>query len=876
MAAEKLSVYKSKRNFAITSEPAEGGAEGQDALSFVVQKHWATRLHYDFRIELDGVMLSWAVPKGPSYDPKDKRLAAHVEDHPISYSSFEGTIPAGQYGAGKVIVWDNGTWHPIGDPHAGLKAGNLKFELRGHKLKGKWALIKIKGREERGDPWLLIKEKDEFVRPASEFSVVDEFPDSLMGSKAEASAKPSTKASAAKKRAAKAAAPDMAATVDGIASPPTGNAARGAKAKAGGAPHPSAKKAELPATFAPQLATLVDAPPGDHADWRFEIKWDGYRLLARVEGKQIQLFTRNGNDWTAKLKPLSAEVERMKLPDGWYDGEIVVLNDKGVPDFGALQNAFDAARAKSIAYFVFDAPYLAGFDMRDVPLDDRRSALQAALAATPSEVVRFSEAFDAPPESIVASACQLGLEGVIAKRRDSAYRSTRSSNWIKLKCSHRQEFVIGGWTDPKASRAGIGALLLGVYEDGKLRYAGNVGSGFDSKTLSSTRAKLDELAAEANPFAKGDAIAGKPHWVEPKLVAEVTFGEWTSSGHVRHSVFHGLRLDKDAKLIVREKASPTPRGAKAQSPAKAAPKAPREEPVSHALNTKLKITNPERVIDATTGITKIELIRYYGLVGKLMMEHLKDRPVSLVRAPAGVGGQLFFQKHAEVEKLPGIAQLDQALDPEHPPMLEVAAADGLLSAAQWNVVEVHTQNALAKNYERPDRVVFDLDPGEGVDWAMIKQAAELMRSFLGDLGLAAFLKTSGGKGLHVVVPLKPKADWDSSKAFTKAIVEHMSKTIPRMFVAKAGGKNRVGRIFIDWLRNGRGSTTACAWSARSRPGLGISVPVDWSELANLRGGDHWNIRTAQTRLDVGNDPWKGYAKSAKTLDAAAKALGAPL
>ena len=876
MAAEKLATYKSKRDFAITSEPAEGGEEGKDALSFVVQKHWATRLHYDFRIELDGVMLSWAVPKGPSYDPRDKRLAAHVEDHPISYSSFEGTIPAGQYGAGKVIVWDNGTWHPIGDPQAGLNAGNLKFELRGHKLKGKWALIKIKGREERGDPWLIIKEKDEFVRPASEFSVVDEAPDSVLGAAAAASAKPAGTAPPAKKIAAKAAAPEMAAAVDGLASASTGKTAKRPKAKVAAAPHPSAKKAALPGTFAPQLATLVDAPPGDHADWRFEIKWDGYRLLARVEGKQIQLFTRNGNDWTAKLKPLRAEIERMALPEGWYDGEIVVLNDKGVPDFGALQNAFDAARAKSIAYFVFDAPYLAGFDMREVPLDDRRDALQATLSVVPSEIVRFSEAFDAPAESIVASACHLGLEGVIAKRRDSAYRSARASDWIKLKCSHRQEFVIGGWTDPKASRTGIGALLLGVYEGGKLRYAGNVGSGFDSKTLSSTRAKLDVLAADASPFAKGDAIAGKPHWVEPRLVAEVTFGEWTSSGHVRHSVFHGLRLDKDPKTIVREKASPAPRGAKAQSPAKAAPKAAaaaREEPVSHALNTKLKITNPERVIDVSTGITKIELIRYYGLVGKLMMEHLKNRPVSLVRAPAGVGGQLFFQKHAEVEKLPGISKLDQALDPEHPPMLEVATSDGLLSAAQWNVVEVHTQNATAKDYERPDRVVFDLDPGEGVDWAMIQQAAELMKSFLEDLGLSAFLKTSGGKGLHVVVPLKPKANWDPSKGFTKAVVEHMSKTIPQMFVAKAGGKNRVGKIFIDWLRNGRGSTTACAWSARSRPGLGISVPVDWSELGHLRGGDHWTIRSAQSRLDVGNDPWRGYAKAAKTLDAAAKALG---
>ena len=866
VATEKLALYKAKRDFSITSEPAEGGTEGTEALSFVVQKHWATRLHYDFRIELDGVMLSWAVPKGPSYDTKDKRLAAHVEDHPISYSSFEGTIPAGQYGAGKVIVWDEGTWHPIGDPHAMLKAGNLKFKLRGQKLQGKWALIRIKGRGEKQEPWLLIKEKDEFTRPASEFSVVDEFPDSVKVSKL-AEKRPSRKKAAAPVAGA------LAEAADQIAKPATKRMKVAAAAKPGVAPHPNAEKSDLPATFSPQLATLVEAPPGDHADWLFEIKFDGYRLLARVAGAEIALFTRNGNDWTAKLKPLRAEIARLKLPDGWYDGEIVVLNDKGVPDFGALQNAFDAARAKSIAYFVFDAPYLGGFDLRQVPLEDRRRLLQAALATQPSAIVRFSETFDAPAESIVASACHLGLEGVIAKRRDSTYRSARSSDWIKLKCSHRQEFVIGGWTDPKASRTGIGALLLGVYEGGQLRYAGNVGAGFDSKALASTRAKLDAIAAETNPFAKGDAIPGRPHWVEPTLVAEVTFGEWTSAGHVRHSVFHALRLDKEASTIVREKASAAPRDAKASKTIKAAAKAPREEPVSHALNTQLRITNPDRVIDASTGITKVELIRYYGLVGALMLPHLAGRPVSLVRAPAGVGGQLFFQKHAEVEKLPGIAQLDAALDPAHPPMLEVATVDGLLSAAQWNVVEVHTQNALAKDYEHPDRIVFDLDPGEGVDWPMIRQAAELMRSFLDDLGLVAFLKTSGGKGLHLVVPLKPQADWDWSKAFSKAIVDHVAKTLPQTFVNKAGGKNRVGKIFVDWLRNGRGSTTACAWSARSRPGLGISVPVAWEELGQLRGGDHWTIRSAPTRLDVGNDCWNGYAKAARTLNAAAKKLG---
>ena len=875
MTAEKLAVYKSKRDFSVTREPSDGGAEGTEGLTFVVQKHWATRLHYDFRIELDGVMLSWAVPKGPSYDSKDKRLAAHVEDHPISYSGFEGTIPAGQYGAGKVIVWDEGTWHPIGDPHAALKAGNLKFELRGHKLKGKWALIRMKGRGEKQEPWLLIKEKDEFTRPATEFSVVDELPDSVKTPDAARAPAPAGKRS--RPKTVPPSPPNgMAEALDKIARPAVKVRKAVSARKTGVASHPAAKKSGLPSTFSPQLATLVEAPPGDHSDWIFEIKFDGYRLLTRVEGEGIQLFTRNGNDWTPKLKPLQAEIARLELPDGWYDGEIVVLNDKGVPDFGALQNAFDASRAKSIAYFVFDAPYLAGFDMRQVPLEERRRLLKATLDANPSVIVRFSEAFEAPAESIVASACHLGLEGVIAKRRDSAYQSSRSTDWIKLKCSHRQEFVIGGWTDPKASRTGVGALLLGVYDAGRLRYAGNVGAGFDTKALSATRSRLDDIGAVASPFAKDDVIPGKPHWVTPTLVAEVTFGEWTSAGHIRHSVFHALRLDKDPTSIVREKATAAPRRVKAESPARRTPNAAaalREEPVSHALNTKVRVTNPERVIDASTGITKVELVRYYGLVGALMMPHLANRPVSLVRAPAGVAGQLFFQKHAEVEKLPGIVQLDASLDVEHPPMLEVVAADGLLSAAQWNVVEVHTQNALAKDYEHPDRIVFDLDPGEGVDWPMIRQAAELMRSFLDDLGLVAFLKTSGGKGLHLVVPLKPKADWDGSKAFSKAVVDHVSRTLPQLFVNKAGGKNRVGKIFVDWLRNGRGSTTACAWSARSRPGLGISVPVAWEELGQLRGGDHWTIRSAQARLDVGNECWKGYPKAAKTLDAAARKLG---
>ena len=834
---DKLDLYKSKRDFSITREPAEGGNAGVDELTFVVQKHWATRLHYDFRLELGGVMLSWAVPKGPSYDTADKRMAIHVENHPISYSSFEGEIPAKQYGAGKVIIWDKGTWHPLGDPEQGYRDGNLKFELRGHKLLGKWALIRIKNkRDSKQEAWLLIKEKDAYMKPAAEFSVVDAFPDSV-------------------------------AALDA----PAKNVDTREMAKA------ESPKASLPAKLAPQLATLVDGPPGDTDNWLFEIKFDGYRLLARIEGTDIQLFTRNGNDWTPKLGRLHATLKKMNLPTGWYDGEIVVLNDKGVPDFGDLQNAFDAESTTDIVFFVFDAPFLDGRDIRQLPLVERRALLQAVMEKKPSDIVRFSEVFAAPPESIVHSACQMGLEGVIGKRKDSVYRSSRSADWIKLKCSHRQEFVIAGWTEPQGSRNGFGALVLGVYgDDGILVYAGNVGTGFNTRSLEEVRGRLDEVSATVSPFVGKTSMIGKPHWVKPVLVAEVTFGEWTKSGHIRHSVFHGLRTDKDATSIVREKAVSAPKASRAKPHAAAQPEKPLEPAGgSHALSTRFRVTNPDRVIDTSSGITKVELVRFYALVGDLMMEHLNNRPVSLVRAPAGVGGQLFFQKHAETEKLPGIRQLDPALDTSHAPMLEVEDKQGLLSAAQWNVVEIHTLNAAATSFELPDRLVFDLDPGEGVEWKDIQKAADVMHIFLDQLGLTSFLKTSGGKGLHIVVPIKPQLDWDTAKGFSQAVVNHLTRTLPDLFVAKSGPKNRIGKIFIDYLRNGLGATTVSAWSARARPGLGVSIPLSWDELGGLKASDQWTIRSVQARLEIGNEPWAAYKKSAKALAKPMKVLGYP-
>jgi len=833
-----LKTYKSKRDFTITPEPAEGGAEGGEHLAFVIQKHWASRLHYDFRLELDGVMMSWAVPKGPSYDTHDKRMAVHVEDHPISYNDFEGTIPAKQYGAGKVIIWDKGSWQPHDDPRKGLAAGNLKFTLHGHKLRGRWVLVRMRGKGEKQEPWLLIKEKDDYARPATEFSVIDEMPDSVK-------ALPM---------------PDGAGKLTPAAAKASDTGPGTKAAKAAKAP----PKVALPEKLSPQLATLVDGPPSNPDDWLFEIKFDGYRILARVDGKDIRLITRNGNDWTHKLQPLQKALASMKLPPGWYDGEIVVHNVEGRPDFGLLQNAFDANAPGDVVYFLFDAPYLDGRDLRDTPLEQRRAQLQAVLDQRPNDTVRYSAALAAAPEDMIAAACSMGLEGIIGKRRDASYTARRSGSWIKLKCGQRQEFVIGGYTDPQGARSGFGSLLLGTYDaDGALRYAGNVGSGFDGDALRDLKAKMDKLAADNSPFAASREIDRKAHWLKPTLVAEVAFGEWTSAGSIRHAVFKGLRKDKKATAIVRE----LPAHLKEEQAV-----TDTEPMVAGKLPASLKVTNPDRVIDKQSGATKIDLVRYYALVGALMLPHLKGRPVSLVRAPAGVGGELFFQKHADTDKMDGVKNLKQALDPGHAPMLEVATQKGLLSAAQWNVVELHTQNASASSYDKPNRMVFDLDPGKGVDWKQVQEAATLMKAFLDHLGLPAFLKTSGGKGLHVVVPIKPGYGWDDVKGFSQAIVAHMAQNIPERFVLKSGPSNRVGKIFIDYLRNGRGSTTACAWSARARPGLGISVPVSWEELGELRGGDHWTVATVHTRLDVGNAPWDGYAKAARGLAPAMKML----
>ena len=828
---DPLEKYRQRRNFGLTPEPATGGEANEHAPVFVIHKHWASRLHYDFRLEFEGTLKSWAVPKGPSLDPHDKRMAVQVEDHPLSYGDFEGTIPPRQYGAGQVIVWDSGTWLATEDPAKGFIEGKLKFELHGHKLQGRWTLIRMHGKNEKQIPWLLIKERDKYTRPAGDYDITQALPDSVK----------------------ELSLPRLDLAIK-----------RGGRNAADGLP-PGSVKRVLPALLEPQLASLAESPPTGEG-WIYELKFDGYRLLTRIDGEQVRCFTRNGHDWTAKVPTLVAAIKSLGPGSGWIDGEIIIPDEAGIPNFGLLQNAFEKTNLVSsdMVYYLFDLPFHAGHDLRSVPLLERRALLKQLIEKAPSPKLRFSDSFEAAPRDLLASACKLGFEGLIAKRADAGYSSGRSTDWIKLKCGQRQEFVICGYTDPKGARSGLGALLLGVHDaSGELKYAGNVGSGFTGRSLADLRNQLDKLAAKDSPFANKTVAGGHSHWVKPVLLAEVSFAAWTAGGRIRHAVFRGLRSDKKPAAITREIA---------MSPS-ALESATHTHPEKPPLPRSLRITHAERIIDTKSGATKLDVIQHYAAVASLMLPHLKGRPVSLLRAPAGVAGDLFFQKHAKDGELPGVKLLDASLDPGHDSLLEISSTTALLSAAQMNTLEFHTWNASASAIGKPDRMTFDLDPGDHLSWSKMQEAAMLLRTLLEELELLAFLKTSGGKGLHVVVPLKRLHDWATVKGFSHAIVKHLASTIPQRFVAKSGPKNRVGKIFVNYLRNGFGATTVSAWSARARPGMGVSVPVAWDELADLGSGAHWNLQNLARRLETGNQPWADYAASAQSLSKAMKIMG---
>jgi len=615
----------------------------------------------------------------------------------------------------------------------------------------------------------------------------------------------------------------------------------------------------LPETFKPQLATLVDAVPS--GDWRYEIKFDGYRMLARIDAGKVALFTRNGHDWTAKMPQQAAALAGLGLESGWLDGEVVVPNEEGAPDFQALQNAFEAGRSGSILYYLFDVPYLNGMDLRDVPLEQRRAALREVLEGSDSALLRFSEDFTDQPDSILESACQMKLEGLIGKRTGSSYTSRRSSSWVKIKCSNRQEFIIVGYTEPKGTRTGFGALLLGLHDDsGKLLYAGKVGTGFNQATLKSLHKQLKKLETDKSPLAKPAPAADVrgAQWLKPELMCEVAYAEMTRQGVVRHSVFHGLRSDKPADAITHERAKPASRSSKAEQR--------QTDPIGSG---RIKISSPERVIDPSSGITKIELARFYAQIAPWALPQLRARPLALVRAPEGITGELFFQKHADKLAIPHITQLDPALDPKHGALLVIDSAAALVGAAQMGTIELHCWNAVAPELEHPDRFVLDLDPDPALPWKSMLEATQLTQTLLDEIGLTSFLKTSGGKGIHIVVPLDPVHGWSEVKAFSQAIAKYLAKLLPSHFSAVSGPKNRVGRIFIDYLRNSRGASTVAPYSVRAREGLPVSVPIHREELADLKGANLWTVRNLLERLqELGDDdPWADMTRVRQTITA---------
>ena len=860
-----LTLYNAKRHFDRTAEPRGERAAKQPAqgLSFFIQRHHARALHYDFRLEWDGVLKSWAVPKGPSLDPGALRLAVQVEDHPLAYGTFEGAIPAGEYGAGDVVLWDRGTWVPRDDPGEGLVQGKLHFELRGTKLHGNWVLFRS-GRNQRH--WMLRKLDDAHAVAGDGNGITERRPESVLKRSAATPARSTRQASA--------------------------TAARGRSTT----PTTRRDAARLPTTLRPQLAVLVGAPPAGDG-WRYEVKYDGYRMLARLSGGAARIVSRNASDWTAKLPAIAAALGKL-AHDAWLDGEIVVFDAAGRTDFQLLQNALDRGHARhaEIVFVVFDLLFLDGADWRERPWHERVEALRQVLAPLNAKgIVRLGESVAGDGATALRKACSLGLEGVIAKRVDAPYLAGRHDAWRKLKCHAEQEFVIVGYTEPTGSREHVGALLLGVHDaNGALRYAGRVGTGFSQDTLAALGKRLAPLQTDAPPLATKPRLPGavRAHWVRPELVAQVRFAEWTSAGQVRQAAFLGLREDKEAREVTRESTAKQtdPRAARATQPRTKAQRgkvprkvaspegatrdegaAPPEKTAARGRATAaadavvagIKVTHPERVVYGRPRTTKLDVVRYYDAVAQYLFEETARRPVSLMRCPQGVASgrgaaiaQCFFQKH--LEHLPAGMRAVRSPNPDVADYVAIERPEALVALAQHGTIEFHTWGARLPKLDRPDRLILDLDPDPALGWPALVDAAQLARTLLQELGLPALLKTTGGKGLHVVVPLKPTREWDAVKDFARALAQRLVQVAPERLIATAAKAQRSGKIFVDYLRNGEGATYVAAYSLRARDGAPVAMPIDWDELTPRRDlrGDHFNITNAVARAAESSALWR--------------------
>ncbi|RYE09779.1 MAG: DNA ligase D [Hyphomicrobiales bacterium] len=832
---EMLNDYRRKRDFTKTAEPSGDTAAGKgQGLRFVVQKHDATRLHYDFRLELDGVLKSWAVTKGPSTNPADKRLAVRVEDHPLEYGDFEGTIPEGQYGGGTVMLWDEGIWEPIGDPHDGLDSGDLKFRLQGQRMKGEWVLVHMKGRDQktgRGprENWLLIKHKDDYATATD--GLTEKFTTSV----------------------------ETGRSIEGIAK---GLKSRKKATKA----EPKAKvwtagqAVALPEFRAPQLATLAeDIPEGD--GWLFEVKYDGYRAIAAVAGPEVRLYTRNANDWTRQFHRLVGPLSKLTKGSVLLDGEICAIKD-GRTDFSTLKDAL--SNGGDLVYFIFDMQEQDGENLEQLPLAERKARLERLLKKANDDALIYSDHVVGHGEKVLAAMRQAKQEGVVAKRTDAPYRHARTREWLKIKVNNRQEFIIGGWR-PSDKKKTFASLLLGTWEGGKLVYRGRVGTGFNARSAAELQRAMDALPLSKPAFADVPRdIVRRARWVEPKLVAEIDFTELTPDGHLRHPSFVGLRHDKPAKQVKLESKAPDAPPTKRQPARKGTlVQLTDDMGIAVANREQVKLTSPTRPVLANESVTKGDLFAYYDAVAERMLPHLGRRPLSLVRVPHGQ--RPFFQKHDSggfSGALKRIAIEEKEADVED--HFYVDSLAGILGCVQMSTLELHIWGSRIDKLEKPDRMVFDIDPDEGLDFRHVRAAAEHIRAELQDLGLETFPMVTGGKGIHVIAPLTPRAEWPDVKAFCRAFADGLAETEPDRFTSNIRKEKRKGRMFVDYLRNERGSTAVAPFSTRARPGLPCAVPVAWAELDELKGANTFTPASAAARAREA-DPWAGYFKAKQSV-----------
>lgn len=757
-----LKEYNLKRDFKKTKEPS-GKVPDDSGHIFVIQKHHASHLHYDFRLELDGVLKSWAVPKGPPKTTKEKRLAVEVEDHPVSYAKFEGTIPKGEYGAGTVEIWDKGIWQPIGDPHQQLKKGHLDFELKGERLSGRWLLVRTHMKAKKAN-WLLFKRSSSGVT-------------SVMKSK------------------------------------PVKKAAL-----------PRLKTKKLPGFIQPELCSLVDhAPSGD--DWVHEVKYDGYRSLCRKDGADIKILTRSGLDWSKKYKAIVQELEKIKAKSYMIDGEIAWIDDKGLTQFDGLQQALSDEQSEELVYYAFDLLFLNGKDLREIPLLERKSLLEKLLSGIKSDKIIYSEHQTSDGKDVFKSACHLGMEGIISKKVDSPYSSARGKEWVKTKCTHVQEFVIGGFSVQENKKM-VGALLLGEYDSHKkFKYVGRVGTGFNSRNLPDLMKKMNALKNKTNPFSTKPSKAGSVQWVKPVLVANIEFGAWTKEHILRHAAFKGLRQDKPAKAVMAEKSIQLKK-------------------IISKPDEEIRLTHPDKIIFPQGKIKKIDLVNYYKSIQKWILPHIINRPLSLLRCPNGQGKTCFFQKHLD-------GQQDD---------VSIQNLSELLHLVQINAIELHAWNCHNGNMDKPDLIVFDLDPDPTVDWKQVKAGALEIKKVLDQLKLKNFVKVSGNKGLHIHVPILAIYSWEEVKNFSKSICDHLVTEYPDRYTTQLLKKKRKNKIFLDYLRNGEGATAIVPFSVRATPQASVALPISWAELAKLKSPNQFTVKAVQKLLAKRKDPWAGYFK----------------